>query len=446
MRRTIGALLALGMWCCLGSAASAQSSWVGGSTLEGRLVVGANGETWVGVWVDAPQIAVAPAARAPMAVSLVIDTSGSMAGDKITNARMAASSLIESLADGDIVSIYGFSNDVTEVASPTMLSPSSRSELMRRVSMLVAGGGTNLYAGMQVGVSRIQMAPASHSVRRIFLISDGRANIGPSDPTTLGDLAAGATEWGTQVTAIGVGYDYDPQTLNSMVVRSAGRLHHLGAPQQMASILEQELTRLSRAVALNAHVIVEPAPGVVILDGATTGAVVEGGRLRFSMGAMDAGQRREILFRVRITDTAHTGARTLATVRFGYERPNDRVEQTQLTAVRYEVTRDRHASTPTPRVAAMVAEHQANEAQRRAAQAMADGQRERAERELATARAQLDQAAVTFSDDAVVGARLRGRAAAVAGDEERARTSTTSGQMRERSYELQAAPMAAEGY
>ena len=94
----------------------------------------------------------------------------------------------------------------------------------------------------------------------------------------------------------------------------------------------------------------------------------------------------------------------------------------------------------------MVAEHDANEAQRRAAEAFAQGQRERAERELATARAELDRAAVEFSDDAVVGARLQARSSSIAADQQRAAGSTTTEQMRERSYELQAAPMAAEGY
>jgi uncharacterized protein (DUF58 family) len=54
-----------------------------------------------------------------MAVSLVVDTSGSMSGEKIENARLAASSLIETLSDGDLVSIYAFANGVAEVAPPT---------------------------------------------------------------------------------------------------------------------------------------------------------------------------------------------------------------------------------------------------------------------------------------------------------------------------------------
>lgn len=447
MRKTWGALWAVLAGICLASPANAQDRWVGGAPLEGHVYVGAGGETWVGVWVDAPQIAV-PEARAPMAVSLVVDTSGSMAGDKIRNAQHAASSLLASLADGDVVSIYGFSSAVTEVAPPTVLGPATRGMLMQRVQLLVAGGGTNLYGGMQVGISRIAQAPPSHPIRRIFVISDGHANIGPSDPQSLGDLAAGATEWGTQVTAIGVGYDYDPQTLNAMVVRSAGRLHHLGAPQQMAAILEQELQRMASSVALNARLEVMPSPGVVILEGATTGAVLEGGALRFPLGALYSGQRREILFRVRM-DTAHTGTRTLGTVRLVYESPDARAPRTQTAEVRYEVTRDRAlaGSAPTPRVAAMVAQHDASVAERRAAALVAQGQAEQAARALDAARAELDRTARTYDfDDDTVAGELAARSSSLSGASARTRASTTADEQRARSYELQAAPMAAEGY
>ncbi|WP_053236969.1 vWA domain-containing protein [Sandaracinus amylolyticus] len=449
MRSILGALLALGVVIGLVGRARAQDTWVGGAPLQGRVVVGGAGEAWVGVWVDAPNVVAPPSARAPMAVSLVIDTSGSMAGDKIQNARMAAQSLIESLADGDVVSVYGFSNAVTEIAPPTVVNAATRGMLIQRAGMIVAGGGTNLWDGMQAGIGRIAQAPATHPVRRVFVISDGRANVGPSDPQSLGDLAARATEWGTQVTAIGVGYDYDPQTLQAMVVRSAGRLHHLGAPHQMAAILEHELQRMQRSVALDGTIEIVPAPGVIILGGATTGAVIEGGRLRFALGALDAGQRREVLFRVRMS-APRAGDQPLANVRLSYRTPDSRDLRTQQTVLRYEATTDTRAvaSAPTtPRVAAMVAQHEASEAQRRAADMLARGEAERAQRELAAARVQLDRTVTTYHfDDAQIEGDLRRRSASVGRDADAAGAARTESEQRARSYELQAAPMAAEGY
>lgn len=446
MRRTtwwiglVAALMAMGA-----SPALAQSGWVNGSPVQTRIRVGANGETFVGVWIDAPRQPPART-RAPMAVSLVIDTSGSMAGDKIQNARMAAASLLESLAPGDVVSIYGFSNGVTELAPPTTVSVQSRGGLMQRLNMLYAAGGTNLYGGVQAAVGRMHQAPSTHPVRRIFLISDGHANIGPSDPASLANLAAGSTEVGTQITAIGVGLGYDQQTLSSMVVRSSGRLYHLQQPQQMASILRQELDLLSRSVAVNGVLEVVPAPGVTILGSATTGAEVVNGRLRLPLGAVYAGQQREVLFRARV-DTERAGRRPLAQVRLAYREPGERESRTQSARLTYQVTPDAAAarSSRVARVEAMIANHRATEAQQRAAALLRQGQEQEAARQLRSARAALDRAAEA-SPETPYASRLRERAEHMNRAADRAGAARSEPARAAAAYEFADEAMTAEGY
>lgn len=392
-----------------GESQGGTTSWLGGSAVRTRVVVGADGETYVGVWIDAPNEPVVDVvARAPMAVSLVVDTSGSMSGDKIENARMAASSLLETLADGDIVSIYAFANGVAEVAPPTVMSPVARSDLMNRVRYLHAGGGTNLYGGVSAGLQRLAQAPASHPVRRIFLVSDGQANVGPSDPQTLGHLAANGTEHGAQISAIGVGLDYDEHTLGSLAVQSSGRLWHLERPHQLAAILEGEVQLLARTVATNAVIEIHPAPGVTILEPMTPGASVQGNVLRVPLGTVFAGQHRDVLFKARV-DTARPGARELATAQLRYVTPGaTTTPATQVAPLRYEVVRDTRAAeaSAAPRVVAMVANVEAAVAQQRAAEALMRGDRVEAERQFQFADDRID-GALAAPVDAEVRTRLQ---------------------------------------
>lgn len=88
--------------------------------------------------------------------------------------------------------------------------------------------------------------------------------MGDTDANSISDVAAQATEHGTQVTAIGVGLDYDESMLNAMAVGSAGRLYHLEEPQQMASILHNELELLGDTVAANVFIEFTPANGVAV--------------------------------------------------------------------------------------------------------------------------------------------------------------------------------------
>ena len=365
-----------------GGEGQGAASWVGGAPVRTRIVIGADGETYVGVWIDAPELA-GVATRPPMALSLVVDTSGSMSGAKIQNARIAASWLLESLHDGDIVSVYAFDNMVREIASPTVVGQNTRPMLMQTVNSLHAGGGTHMYSGLSVGVNRLAAAPATHSVRRLLLISDGQANIGPSDPTSLGDLAGNATEWGIQVTSIGVGLDYDEKTLGVLAVRSSGRLYHLEQAHQMAQILEQEMQLLASTVATDAVIRINPAPGVTILEGVTMGSSVSGGELVVPVGSIYAGQNREVLFRARLA-THSPGEQNLGTVSLAYREPTDaRPERTQRVPLAYHVTRDPIAAraSAAPRVQAMVANYRAAEAQRQAAVALNAGNQAEADRQ-----------------------------------------------------------------
>src|SRR5262245_4096470 len=92
-------------------AAPANGPWIGASGASDFVLAGTR-DTFMGVWVDVPSAA--KRTHSPMALSLVIDTSGSMGGAKIENARSAARALVGGLANGDIVAIDTFSDDARE--------------------------------------------------------------------------------------------------------------------------------------------------------------------------------------------------------------------------------------------------------------------------------------------------------------------------------------------
>ena len=377
------------------ASALGQTVTVGGAPGQTQIVVGENGEIFVGVWIDATN-QVTQTQRAPLDLALVVDTSGSMAGEKIANARMAAQSLLETLRDGDIVSIYAFSDGVYEFAAPTVVSAQTRGMLMQAVSRFEAAGSTNLFGGMSAGIARVAQAPSTHPVRRVMLISDGMANVGPSDPGSLGDLAARGTEQGIQVSAIGVGNDYDERTLAQLAIRSAGRLYHLANPSQMAVILREEMGLLAQTVATDAYIEVIPAPGVVIIEGLTSGAVLRDGKLRIPVGSVFSGMHRDLLFRARV-DASRPGNRPLATARVVYRDPTARTERTTETPLVINATVDARVASASrdDRVTALVATHNASQSQMRAAAALNRGDARAADAELARAETEVRAAAAT---------------------------------------------------
>lgn len=372
--------------------------WIGGGSAVTVVPVATQTETHVGVWIDVPQMQVQTGQRSPMDLSLVIDASGSMAMEnRLEHAKVAASSLLETLRDGDIVSIYAFSDQVYEFAPPTVVNAQTRAGLMQAVGRIETLGGTNLFAGLSAGESRVMGAPASHSVRRVIVISDGMANIGPSTPEELGMVAASGTDHGVQVSAIGVGLQYDERTLGALAVRSSGRLYHLEQPGQMATILRTEFDRLQQTVASDAYVEFVPAQGVQLMqEQSMPGQLQSNGNYRVPLGSLFSGQHRELLVRTRITAN-RAGNLPMATARLVYRDPSGaHAEHTQSLAVNVNATQDAAALAPTrsrdPRVGAMVASNEVAQAQLRAVQLLNEGHAQQAADQLQEAERTMQRA------------------------------------------------------
>ena len=73
-----------------------------------------------------------------------------------------------------------------------------------------------MFDGLTMGESQVAQAPATHSVRRVVVIPDGIANVGPSSPETLGAIAQRGLKFQAQATSLGVGNDYDERTPRSL--------------------------------------------------------------------------------------------------------------------------------------------------------------------------------------------------------------------------------------
>jgi len=315
-----------------------NGAWIGVAAGNDAFVPGAQ-DTFVAVWVDIPKDNLET--HAPADVALVIDTSGSMSGDKIRNARAAALKLVDNLRDGDIVSVHTFSDAVQERVSPTRLDADSRRRIASILSELSADGGTNLFEGVRAAGMAAMSAPATHLIRRVVLISDGIATVGMTARSNMELLGDKAGERGVQITAIGVGLDYDELTLNALAMKSAGRLYHMESTAALPEIVASEMGLLKSTRAADAKVAIVPAPGVQLLgvEGAT-GRWQSGGTLEVPLGAMFGGQHKEFIVRARL-DAPESGSHPVASVRLVFLDPKEgNLERVQEAVARFDVVGD----------------------------------------------------------------------------------------------------------
>ena len=347
--------------------------------LESTYVLqGSPGEAFLVVDLNAIAVPV-QRVRPAMAVALVIDRSGSMSGDKIANARTAASSFIQSMADGDVVSVYVYDDVVEQIAPATLVNGASRGMLISMIQGIGPRGSTNLFGGLMAGIESLSTAAAERPIRRVILISDGLANVGPSTPGELGNAAAGGAARGISVTSIGVGLDYDENTMAAVAVRSGGRFYHMQEPAQLAAILETELNNMSATVAQGVVIELVPAPGVQILGASGADLVQVGNAYRLSVGDMLGDQARQVVIPVRVP-TSGPAEQAIGDITLRYRAAASDEERTGGARVAYQIAQDQAQVDQgvRPQFALAVETYRAAHARREAAALVARGEAGRA--------------------------------------------------------------------
>lgn len=343
--------------------AAEDGRWVSAATASDFVLAGASEEAF-GVFVDVPDGA--SPGHVPTALALTIDTSGSMLGEKLDHAREAARRLVSELEDGDVLSIVTFDSAARLRVAPTVIDERSRRTALAVIDELRADGGTAMFEGLKVAESQLWGAPDTHLVRRMVVISDGMATEGPTSPDDLARVAEVGLQRGIQVTAVGVGLDYDEDTLDALAVRTSGRLYHVEHSEQLPAIVAKEVGLLESTVAAEVEVELVAAPGVRLLGTDSAQARWTETGLVVPIGTVFEGQQRELLVRAAI-DGAKEGTKVLASVRLHFRDPaEDGLRRVQEAVLRATVTDDpslvaahKHSRTQTllaMREAAMVAQ------------------------------------------------------------------------------------------
>jgi Ca-activated chloride channel family protein len=95
-------------------------------------------------------------AHPPLNLSLVIDRSGSMSGDKLRFVKDAARHALRLLHDSDRVSIVIYDDEVQVLAPGQMVTTQGREDLLRKLRDVHSGGSTDLFGGWDAGCGQVR--------------------------------------------------------------------------------------------------------------------------------------------------------------------------------------------------------------------------------------------------------------------------------------------------
>jgi Ca-activated chloride channel family protein len=159
-------------------------------------------------------------------VYLVVDTSGSMEGEKLQAAQQALRVFLEQI-QGDLeqVGLIEFSSRVNNV-EPLVELGQNRAQLQDRIDRLKAGGNTALLDAVRTAYSRLRRLNDTERINAIVVMTDGREN---ASNVELSDLVAEIERGNREgppivLFAIAYGQDVDQDVLKSLADASGGQV------------------------------------------------------------------------------------------------------------------------------------------------------------------------------------------------------------------------------
>ena len=192
----------------------------------------------------------------PLNVSLVLDRSTSMLGEKMDTVKATAIQVLRNLRPQDILSVIAFS-DRAEVIIPAAYHQ-ERTRLEAQIQMIRPSGATEIYQGLETGVKEVMRSLDSKRVNHIILLTDGQTY---GDEQQCLALAAKLAERGIGISAMGIGGEWNDIFLDVLSTRTGGSSSHIAEPHDIKRLLLEKFNALAQTFAEDVTMEIEPIEG-----------------------------------------------------------------------------------------------------------------------------------------------------------------------------------------
>lgn len=276
--------------------------------------------------------------RAPLSLVVVLDTSGSMSGEKIDQAKSSVVSLINDMRDDDEIALVRYSSD-SDLIQPLARVGSVRASLIGKVRELQADGGTNIPPALAHGLRALEEAGRGR-VRRVVLVSDGLDNTRAVAEAT----ARQSSEKGVTISSLGIGLDFDEGYMSAVARAGHGNFAFVKDGAALATFLQRELKETAATTIDRASVRISLPAGVrfVRAIGAEARPVDDGTALELRMGSLFAGDTRRVVVELS-TSVAEAGELRAIGGSASWTRVGGGAEEASIKNLSLEATSDERA-------------------------------------------------------------------------------------------------------
>jgi Ca-activated chloride channel family protein len=199
-----------------------------------------------------PPLDAAAAEVQPRAFQFVMDRSGSMQGEKLTQAKAAATIGVNLLGDADSFDVVAFDTSVTSAFSSLVPANAGNRALGNAfIDRQLVDGSTNISGALVTAVGK--SAESDHA-RLVVFLTDGQPTAGITTPSAIVQAVTQANASAARIYAFGVGADVNKPLLKNLATATGGEARFLAGNADLSREIGDFLSSVSAPVLVDASV------------------------------------------------------------------------------------------------------------------------------------------------------------------------------------------------
>lgn len=173
----------------------------------------------------------------------VLDSSGSMRGKKIVQAKEAARFIISHLNERDHFSLLDFDDGVTAFSEEVVpASATNREKAIQFIEAIEDSGGTNIHEAL---LRAFRMMPQGERPNYVLFLTDGLPTVGVTSTTEILKDVAKSNISDARLFVFGVGYDVNTELLDELATENRGTSVYVGENEDLEVALAAFYEKIS---------------------------------------------------------------------------------------------------------------------------------------------------------------------------------------------------------